>query len=54
VIEESWVLGAADAVPDALRAEAKAVPDAAWAVRLARVDGGREAGLAGKADGRGE
>src|SRR3984957_2506293 len=48
VLEESWVLGAADAVPDALRAEAKAVPDAARAVCLACVDGGREAGLAGE------
>jgi hypothetical protein len=54
VFQQPWVLGAADAVPDALRAQAKGIPDAARAGCLARMDRGREAGFAGKAECRRE
>jgi len=54
VLQEPWVLGAADAVPDAPRAKAQGIPDAARAGCLARVDRDREALLVGKAERRGE
>ena len=54
VRQEPGVLGAADAVPDASRAQAQGIPDAARAGGLARVDRDREAVVVGEAERRGE
>jgi hypothetical protein len=54
VRQEPRVLGAADAVPDALRGEAQGGPDALRAGCLAGVDGDGEAAVAGEAERRGE
>ena len=43
MLQEPRVLGAADAVPDAPRAQGQGIPDALRPGRLARVDRDREA-----------
>src|ERR1700728_963479 len=52
--QQPRVLGAPDAVPDALRVKTQRIPDAVRAGRLARVDRHREAVLTGKAERGGE